>query len=312
MTQKNLMSIGTWFSQTRELCQKHWQLFFGIAFGLYIVTYGLMYLTMGTVDSSQLMMQNMQSFGDAAREQQNLDDLDFDDRDFENMTEAERIAAMEEVFWALIDEEVWSEDMMSIGMQSGWNNLTPLAIAWQILIFLITVVVSIMLTMIVAQKKDHPRKNIDTQDLLVKSLKLFFPLIWLSILLVLGVLGGMIFLIIPGIYLMIRRSMANTAMILDGHTIMWSLRESARLIKGRRREVFGRFLLLFLAAIIIGAVLWFIIGLIIGLVWWSFATMTVFVDIIVSPIATVLVTAAIIILYHDLKVTAVSKEIVDE
>lgn len=73
---------------------------------------------------------------------------------------------------------------------------------------------------------------------------LFFPLIWLIILMAVTTLGGMVMLIIPGIFLSISLVFSQYMLVLEGRRGSDALSQSREYIKGYWWAVFGRVLLL--------------------------------------------------------------------
>jgi len=101
-----------------------------------------------------------------------------------------------------------------------------------------------------------------------KAWSLFFPLIWISILTGLAVLGGMILLILPGIWLGVSFMFARLFLIEDNVRGVQSLSASRALVKGRWWPVFWRTvipgILFFLVFFILMNILFAIFGAIAG------------------------------------------------
>ncbi len=103
----------------------------------------------------------------------------------------------------------------------------------------------------------------------------FLPYLGLTILVILGVIAGMILLIVPGVYLAVRWSLAQARLVARGDGVMDSLKASWDLTKGYSLRIF----LAILAFGLIGIVIGFIAGLlgptnIVGLVISQLASYT--------------------------------------
>lgn len=130
------------------------------------------------------------------------------------------------------------------------------------------------------------------------------PLMIGSLLFGLGVAFGSILLIVPGIILAVSWAVFASAIVVEGQSATGGLGRSWNLMSGRRWPVFGTFLLLFIAIIIVN----FIIGLILGGLFafgGDVDGVTVggeFLNIIVSILTTPILAIATVVIYFDLRV----------
>ncbi len=107
-------------------------------------------------------------------------------------------------------------------------------------------------------------KLVRSQAAAYKEIIPSFDLVWRAILssalTALFVLGGFLLLIIPGIYIALRLSMVNFAVI-DGAKVMESLRQSGRLTDGHKWHLLGFFVVMTLINIV--GFLFLIVGLLV-------------------------------------------------
>ena len=90
------------------------------------------------------------------------------------------------------------------------------------------------------------------------ALRVFLPLIGLSILFGLGIMFGLILLIVPGIMLMVAWAVAVPALVVERCGVIDALRRSAELTKGSRWKIFGLFLIIL--------VIYWIVSVVVGYV----------------------------------------------
>lgn len=107
-------------------------------------------------------------------------------------------------------------------------------------------------------------QNVTTLDNAI-GWKYFWPSIWVGILQSLAVLGGLILLIIPGIWLAGRLAFANTVLIDEDVRGTASLKRSSELVKGRWWAIFWRGLASAVVFGILMALITLILGAIVGL-----------------------------------------------
>ena len=88
-------------------------------------------------------------------------------------------------------------------------------------------------------------------DAFNRGLAVLLPIIGLSILAYLGIMIGTMLLIIPGIYLFVRWSVAVPVLVQERLGVIESLRRSAELTKGSRWRIFALIVILYLAIIVI-------------------------------------------------------------
>ncbi|WP_299307360.1 hypothetical protein [uncultured Croceicoccus sp.] len=81
------------------------------------------------------------------------------------------------------------------------------------------------------------------------------PLLGFLILYILGIFGGFMLFIVPGIVLIVMWSVAVPALVLERSGVIGAFGRSRRLTKGHRWSIFGLFLLLFVASMVGGGIL---------------------------------------------------------
>ncbi|HYM17026.1 MAG TPA: hypothetical protein VEU06_00560 [Micropepsaceae bacterium] len=97
-------------------------------------------------------------------------------------------------------------------------------------------------------------KRASFADALSTGLANFFPLFVLSILVGLGVLGGMILLLVPGIILALMWSVAVPVRVVEHSGITAALGRSSELTRGHRWAIFGLAVAFVIFEVIVGAV----------------------------------------------------------
>src|SRR5262245_25451031 len=136
---------------------------------------------------------------------------------------------------------------------------------------------------------------------LQKGFARFFPLLGLVILFALGIWVGFILFVIPGIMLMVRWSVAVPACVVEGTGPVASLGRSAALTKGHRWKIFGIFLLIWIASIVVAALL--------GLIANQVGRMAnLLVNFVWTACWAAYFNSVLVMVYHDLRV---AKEGVD-
>jgi hypothetical protein len=132
-------------------------------------------------------------------------------------------------------------------------------------------------------------------DAVQKGLARFLPILGVIILYSLGAGVGFLLLIIPGIILMIRWSVALPACVVEGLGPVASLGRSANLTKGYRWKIFGIFLLMWLASILVGSL--------IGLLSDPFGlTATFIANFVWNAVWAAYYNSVLVMTYHDLRV----------
>jgi len=138
-------------------------------------------------------------------------------------------------------------------------------------------------------------------DAAQKGLGRFFPLLGAVILFGLGVWVGLLLFIVPGFMLMARWFVAVPACVVEKLGPVASLTRSAALTKGYRWKIFGMFLLIWLASLIVGG----LIGLLVGVLG---PFMTLLANFVWTAIWAAYFNSVWVMIYHDLRV---AKEGVD-
>ena len=132
-------------------------------------------------------------------------------------------------------------------------------------------------------------------DAVQKGLVRFFPIIGVLILFALGVGLGFFSLIIPGIVLMVRWSVAVPVCVVEGLGPVTSLGRSATLTKGHGWKIFGLFLLI-----------WIVSATVTGLLSLATrplgATAEAIADFLWTAVWTGYFNSVLVMVYHDLRV----------
>lgn len=182
------------------------------------------------------------------------------------------------------------------------------AIATVVAMLLVAAIASIPLTLSLTRvlHRLYQGQPVDTITNEVHAVKhLIWPSIYTSLLAGIAVLGGILLLVIPGIWLGVLFSLVSTALAIDGLTGTAALKASSQLVRGRWWHVFWMSLASGIVVWIITMVLQFIvltpIGFIASMSWeggWLLSNL-------LSPIVSVLIfplgTLPIIIIYAELK-----------
>jgi hypothetical protein len=170
----------------------------------------------------------------------------------------------------------------------GWHAV----IGWIVATFLNLVSQAVILYIAFQYLRGQP---VALGDAVNKGLARILPILGLVILFGLGIWVGLLLLIIPGIMLMVRWSVAVPACVLEGTGPAASLGRSAALTKGHRWKIFGIFLLIWIGSIVFGALIGLIayqLGLIAnalsGFVW--------------TALWTGYFNSVVVMVYHDLRV----------
>jgi uncharacterized membrane protein len=135
-------------------------------------------------------------------------------------------------------------------------------------------------------------------DSISRAISVLLPIIGLSILVYLGVMIGFILLIIPGIYLVLRWSVAVPVLVQERRGIMDSMSRSAILTKGNRWRILGLMVIFYIALIVLQMVVALVVGIAAmltgGLIGAALFAM-------VSALSTILISIALAVTYVELR-----------
>lgn len=139
-----------------------------------------------------------------------------------------------------------------IQSQPAINRIKPILILNPILYFSLTVAIFLLaalgqISLISAVKKIPGDWQI--KDAIGDGSKIFWPFVWLNILSAIIILVGFLLFIIPGIIFTVWYSLAAYVLIFEDRKGWPALKRSKEIIKGYWWPVFGRLLLLILAAL---------------------------------------------------------------
>lgn len=147
--------------------------------------------------------------------------------------------------------------LLQLGVTATHNLiLIPLA---NIVLAIVSVIVSIILVVAITEKVEDTFKNRFS-----KALKLFFPYIWISILIGLATFGAALFLFFPAIYIAILLTFTVFVLVVEGKRGVPALVQSWYYVKNNWWSVFGRSAFLGLL-ILIGFVVLLIVAQIAGI-----------------------------------------------
>ncbi|MCI0479376.1 hypothetical protein L0Y59_02420 [Candidatus Uhrbacteria bacterium] len=107
------------------------------------------------------------------------------------------------------------------------------------------------------------KKPLDPADASKKGWALFFPFFWVSILVGLATLGGMILLILPGIYLAVAFGFSQIMLIDQGTRGTQALAASRELVKGRWWGTFWRMIA---GGVIFGLLVGIVVGIVVSII----------------------------------------------
>ena len=127
--------------------------------------------------------------------------------------------------------------------------------AMMLVIFIVSVasiVIAVMAEIVLVLYIKEKNLNFDIKKaFFTDSKNKFWSFIWISILVGLVVMGGMILFIIPGIYWMICFIFASYILIDQGKKGWEAAKESKRLVKGNWWPVFGRLALIYIVIFVV-------------------------------------------------------------
>jgi hypothetical protein len=143
-------------------------------------------------------------------------------------------------------------------------------------------------------------------DSLRYSLGRFLPLVGAYIVMVLILIGGLIALILPFFFLLIKLSMTWPALVCERTGPLKSIGRSWRLTRNNWWRVFGILLVTLLILVVIGIALGLVLGAVLlgseSLGEVAFAVLATLVDLVIAAITYPLWAAVLTVVYYDLRV----------
>lgn len=109
--------------------------------------------------------------------------------------------------------------------------------------------------LIIATVQDMNGARPNIGECLATGLRAFLPLLGLSILFSLAVVMGFLLFVVPGLMLLCAWCVAIPALVADRTGVMGAFSRSAELTRGNRWRIFGLLLIVWLIAMVIGAVI---------------------------------------------------------
>ena len=98
-------------------------------------------------------------------------------------------------------------------------------------------------------------------DCLRSAVDVFLPLLGISVLASLGVVVGLVFLAVPGLFLLLLWSVAAPAEVVERVGVFGAFARSARLTQGHRWSILVIFVVVWVVALVIGALVGGVLGL---------------------------------------------------
>jgi hypothetical protein len=138
-------------------------------------------------------------------------------------------------------------------------------------------------------------------DAIRRGLSRFWSILGLSILVGLGIAIGLILLIIPGIMLAVRWSVALPACVVENKGPFESMRRSADLTRGHRWKIFGIFVLLLIGVIVAGIIVAAIVGVIVAVGGIVGIVLAAVIGFVAMAIYTAYLNTVLVMIYHDLR-----------
>lgn len=135
-------------------------------------------------------------------------------------------------------------------------------------------------------------------DSLSRGLAAVLPIIGLSILMYLGIMIGLVLLIIPGIYLLVRWSAAIPALVHERLGILASMGRSAELTKGSRWRILGLIVIVYIALVVLQLGLGLLVLAVTGV---AGSIVGALLAALVSAVSAVLVSIAMAVSYVELR-----------
>jgi hypothetical protein len=154
---------------------------------------------------------------------------------------------------------------------------------------------------IYSASEDHAGAKASLGDLAAVGLRNALPLLGLFILIVLGVSGGLILLVVPGVLLALRWSLSAPVLITERQGVLKSMKRSAELTQGHRWSIFLLFLMVFLVMIVLEFALFALFGGLQGLVAARRSTASSIVSVLINMLIIPFNSALVAALFNTLR-----------
>lgn len=133
---------------------------------------------------------------------------------------------------------------------------SPAVIISSFIGFFVLIFFSVVLqaTLIVATVKDLGGEQINLGDCVKMALSKFLPLIGLGILMSLGIMGGLILLVVPGIILLLMWMVSTPVLMTENLGVIESMKRSSQLTSGSKWLLFLMMIIYVVIAAVIGGI----------------------------------------------------------
>jgi hypothetical protein len=146
-------------------------------------------------------------------------------------------------------------------------------------------------------------------EFLAVGARLLLPFLGLSILVFVAAYIGLLFLVVPGVLLFLRWSVAGAVLVAEGRGIMESMGRSAALTKGRRGAIFLLYLIIGVIVVVAEAIVLGVMGGVAGVIAFSQGAPStpagMIVALVVSPLLSIASTMFLVViagsLFHQLR-----------
>jgi hypothetical protein len=183
-----------------------------------------------------------------------------------------------------------------IGTETGAPEFSAQRVIVTILVVLASMVLAAILqaTLVRAAIEDLNGKRPSMGDSLKMAISLLLPVIGIAVLVSLGAGLGFMLLIVPGIILWLRWSVAVPVLVQERRGVFGSMKRSRELTKGSRWALFGFWIILIVAVIVIQLVLSQVV-MVFG------ATTALILDALVTSVVSVVTSVAPAVSYVELR-----------
>lgn len=200
--------------------------------------------------------------------------------------------------------QLWSQGQVEATLTAAEGGVPPQfdpgSIGTGLGAFLIYMVLASILqsALVRATIEDLNGKQPTFSDSISRAIAVLLPIIGLSILVYLGLMIGFMLLVIPGIYLMLRWSVAIPVLVQERRGVLDSMSRSATLTKGNRWRILGLIVIFYVALIVLQLAVTLVVGVaatltggLIGAVLFA----------LVSALSTILISIAVAVTYVELR-----------
>ncbi len=144
----------------------------------------------------------------------------------------------------------------TFGVTSGADALNPAAIGSFLFGVIATVVTASVLqgALVFATVQDLNGRKPSVGECLATGLRAFLPLLGVSILFGLAIMGGMILLIVPGIMIGIAWCVCVPVLVAERTSVTGAFGRAGALTRGNRWRIFGLVVIIWIIVVVIGAV----------------------------------------------------------